>query len=160
METEIHTPELLGNLYVNKDIQRSNKGYGGTNMGNNNNTYQSIFNNCNKLLPTNKQTQLSHNTNANSKITQSIEVENISIPVDIDNLGHDKHISHKYDDLAIPRIIRKQERQYKTYLKQNKTGTHNNYILDYQTNLFTNRLFYNISSKQLTQQLQPQQDIL
>ena len=73
------------------------------------------------------------------------------MPLDIDNIMHDKHISYKYDDLAIPRIIHKQERQYKEYLKQTKTGENNNYILDYQTNLFTNRLFYNISSKQLTQ---------
>ena len=151
METEIHTPELLGNHYDNKDIQGYNKGYGDTNMGNNNKTYQSFFNNCNKILPKNKQTRLSQNTNANSKLTQSLSVENISIPIEIDNLGQDKHISHKYDDLTIPRMIRKQERQYKTYLKQNKTGTHNKYILDYKTNLFTNRLFYNISSKQLTQ---------
>ena len=70
-------------------------------MVNNNNTDQSFFNKCSELLPINKQTQLRHNTNANSKVTQSIGVENISIPLDIDNLGHDKHISHKYDDLAI-----------------------------------------------------------
>ena len=78
METEIHTPELLGNHYDN-NIQGYNKGYGDTSMVNNNNTYQSFFNNCNKLLPINKQTQLRHNTNANSRITQSIGVENISI---------------------------------------------------------------------------------
>ena len=43
METEIHTPELLGNPYDNKDIQGYNKGYGDTNMVNNNNTYQSFL---------------------------------------------------------------------------------------------------------------------
>ena len=108
---DIHTPDLLGNPYDNKDIQRDNKGYGDTSMvNNNNNTYQSFFNNCSELLPINKQTQLKHNTNDNSRIIQSIEVENISIPLDIDNLVHDKHISYKYDDLAIPRIIRKHER--------------------------------------------------
>jgi hypothetical protein len=55
-----------------------------------------------------------------------------------------------YDDLAIPRLIRRQERQYVKYLQQNKEGHQHRHILDYKTNLFTNRLFYNISSKSLT----------
>ena len=67
-------------------------------------------------MPTNKQTQIKHNTNANSSIPyhsnlpRPIGLENISIPLDIDNIVHDKHILCEYDDLAIPHIIRKQER--------------------------------------------------
>ena len=50
----------------------------------------------------------------------------------------------------MPRLIRRQERQYIQYIKQNKEGYHQKHILDYKTYLFTNRLFYNISSKKLT----------
>ena len=70
--------------------------------------------------------------------------------INIDTLGNDTHKLHTYDYLAISRLIRRQERQYLQHITQNKGGYHNTHILDYKTNLFTNRLFYNISSKKLT----------
>ena len=61
--------------------------------------------------------------------------------------------SRQYDNLIIARLIRRQERQYTQHLIQHKKEIYRSKgILDYKTNLFTNRLFYNISSKQLTKQ--------
>jgi hypothetical protein len=70
--------------------------------------------------------------------------------INIDTLDNNVQKFYNYDDLAMPRLIRRQERQYIQYINQNKEGYHRKHILVYKTNLFTNRLFYNISSKILT----------
>ena len=59
-------------------------------------------------------------------------------------LDNDTKTLSTYDNLAIPRLIRRQERQYLQHKIDNKGGYHNTHILDFKTNLFTNRLFYNI----------------
>ena len=59
--------------------------------------------------------------------------------------------NRRYDNLAIARLIRKQERLYTQHVRHDKKKRyHNKSILDYKPSLFMNRLFYNISSKQLT----------
>jgi len=68
----------------------------------------------------------------------------------IDTIDINVQKRYNYEDLMISRLIRRQERQYIHHIKQNTGGYHQKHILDYKTNLFTNRLFYNISSKKLS----------
>ena len=73
--------------------------------------------------------------------------------MDIMDKGNPLNDSSRYDNLKIARLTRRQERLYTQQIIQHKKDIYcSKSILDYKTNLFTNRLFYNISSKQLTKQ--------
>ena len=71
------------------------------------------------------------------------------MPIGIKKIDNDPCKLRSYDDLAIPRLIRRHERQYFKHLKQNKGENHNRRILGYKMNLLTNRLFYNIEFQKL-----------
>jgi hypothetical protein len=94
--------------------------------------------------------------NTNNGYTQSNK-NRISIPepqaIRIMDKVNPLNDNRQYVNLAIARLIRKQERLYTQHIRYDKKERYRNKaILDYKTNLFTNRLFYNISSKQLTKQ--------
>ena len=97
------------------------------------------------------------NSNIQIDRTESIEdnmsepdFKNTLTPTAIKKIDNYQSKLNKYDDLAIPRLIRVHEHKYLRHIQNNKFGYDNKHILDYKTNLFTNRLFYNISSKTLT----------
>ena len=59
-------------------------------------------------------------------------------------------ICNTYEDLTIKRLIRRHERHYTKQKRQIQSNENCENILDYNTKHFTNKLFYNISSKVLT----------
>jgi hypothetical protein len=100
-----------------------------------------------KLWKSHKQAGITQSTNDSFDIPGPTKV---LIPINIDKIDINPIELISYDDLAIPRLIRSYERQYIQHIRQNKGRYQNRYILNYKTNLFTNRFFYNISSKKLT----------